>query len=271
MNADLKIIGDLGVDNHFGRQQQGALAWNVAIRRSPARRPTIASSRVCDDTAHPSVTRHKPIVDQSGSFEERRCSGLLCYLRDARMSHRFESALSKIGRARAHADDLEAEISAFRSANPCEVEVVGTPLTDREHYRVKHMSAVPDSIPLIMGDAAHNLRSALDHFAWSAVSAQARGTRTYFPIWSKTPEPEPGKWRKHVSDQLKGASGELIQVVAQLEAWEAGRDWLLWAIHELDRIDKHRLLLSVAVVVTGIGLHGDSYELAVAKKYSAWT
>jgi hypothetical protein len=35
-----------------------------------------------------------------------------------------------------------------------------------------------------------------------------------------------------------------------------------------NRIDKHRLLLSVAIAFTGIGLDGDSYELAVAKKYS---
>jgi hypothetical protein len=88
------------------------------------------------------------------------------------------------------------------------------------------------------------------------------------PYLEQATEPEPGKWREHVSGQLKGASAALIEAVAELEAWETGRDSPLWAIHELDRIDKHRLLLSVAVVVTGIGLHGDSYELAVAKKYS---
>ena len=112
------------------------------------------------------------------------------------------------------------------------------------------------------------MRSALDHFAWAAVSAQDRGTRTYFPVWGKTAAPGPGEWREHVCRQLKGAPAGLIEAVAKLEAWETGRDSLLWAIHELDRIDKHRLLLSVAVAVTGIGLDGDSYELAVVKKYS---
>jgi hypothetical protein len=64
------------------------------------------------------------------------------------------------------------------------------------------------------------------------------------------------------------ASAELIEAVVKLEAWETGRDSLLWAIHELDRVDKDRLLLSVAVTLTGIYLDGDSYELTVAKKFS---
>ena len=54
----------------------------------------------------------------------------------------------------------------------------------------------------------------------------------------------------------------------ELEAWDAGRVSLLRGIDELVWIDKHRLLLSVAIAFTGIGLDGDSYELAVAKKYS---
>jgi hypothetical protein len=176
--------------------------------------------------------------------------------------------MSKIGRARKLADDLEAEISAFWDTRPCELEKVPSQSTGEGSFRVKRMRAVPDSLPLIMGDAAHNLRSALDHFAWAAVSAQDRGTRTYFPVWGRTAAPGPGDWREQVCRQLKGAPARLIEAVAKLEAWETGRDSLLWAIHELDRIDKHRLLLSVAFAVTGIGLHGDSYELAVVKKYS---
>ena len=184
------------------------------------------------------------------------------------MNQDFGSALSKISRARKLVDDLEAEIGAFWDARPCELEIVASQSVGEGSFRVKRMRAVPDSIPLIMGDAAHNLRSALDHFAWAAVWAQDRGTRTYFPVWGKTAAPGPGEWREYVCRQLKGAPAGLIEAIAKLEAWETGRDSLLWPIHELDRIDKHRLLLSVAVAVTGIGLDGDSYELAVVKKYS---
>jgi hypothetical protein len=39
-------------------------------------------------------------------------------------------------------------------------------------------------------------------------------------------------------------------------------------MHELDRVDKHRLLLSVAVALTGMSVDGDSYELTTVKKFS---
>lgn len=146
--------------------------------------------------------------------------------------------------------------------------MVGNPLAGQGFFRVKRMAAVPERIALIAGDAAHNVRSALDHFAWAAVSPVIAGTQTYFPVWSSSSAPTPVQWRKRVSHQMNGASAELVEAVVELEAWETGRDSLLWAIHELDRVDKHRLLLPVAVAFTGTSLDGDSYELAVVKKFS---
>jgi hypothetical protein len=130
------------------------------------------------------------------------------------------------------------------------------------------LSALPEIIPLIAGDAAHNIRSALDHFAWAAVSPEEHSVQTCFPVWNSTAIRTPDKWKKQADRQLKGASSDLIDAVTKLEPWEAGRDSLLWAIHELDRVDNHRLLLSVAVALTGVGLNGDSYDLAVTKKFS---
>jgi hypothetical protein len=184
------------------------------------------------------------------------------------MNDPFESAIWKVDRARKHADDLETEVRAFWAADPYEVETVGSPLTGGGSYRVKRFTALPEVIPLVAGDAAHNIRSALDHFAWAAVAPQERSVRTCFPIWNTSQARTPDSWRKQVDRQLKGASADLIDAVTTLEPWEAGRDSLLWAIHELDRVDKHRLLLSVAAALTGVGLDGDSYELTVAKKFS---
>jgi hypothetical protein len=184
------------------------------------------------------------------------------------MIDRFESALWKVDRARKHADDLEAEVRAFWAADPCEIETVGTPFAGHGFCRVKRITALPESIPLIAGDAAHNIRSSLDHFAWAAVSPQERGAHTYFPVWNSAAGRTRDKWQRQVGRQMKGVSADLIEAVVELEAWETGRDSLLWAIHEVDRVDKHRLLLPVAVALTGIGLGGDSYELTVAKKFS---
>jgi hypothetical protein len=184
------------------------------------------------------------------------------------MTSKFESAFWKINRARQHADDLEAKVRDFWAADPYEVEVVGSPLTGPGSYRVKRVATLPESVPLIAGDAAHNIRSALDHFAWEAAPAQDRGSWTAFPIWNSTEVCTEAKWHKQVERQMKGAAPGLIAAVKRLEAWEHGRDSLLWAINELERVDKHRLLLSVGVALTRILLDGDSYEISVVKKFS---
>jgi hypothetical protein len=180
----------------------------------------------------------------------------------------FESALQKINRARKHADDLEAEVRTFWNTEPCEVEMIGGPPAGRNLYRVSRLAPLPESIPLIAGDAAHNIRSALDHFAWAAASPKERGAHTYYPVWNSAQTRTQDKWKKQVQRQMRGAPVQLIEAVTKLEAWETGRDSLLWAIHELDRLDKHRLLLSVAVALTGMSVDGDSYELTTVKKFS---
>jgi hypothetical protein len=131
------------------------------------------------------------------------------------------------------------------------------------------MDTIPVSISLAAGDAAHNIRSALDHFAWAAVPASAQSTRTCFPVGTPATR-DPASWRRHVEQRLEGASPKLISAVTVMEPWEGGKDENLWAVHELDRVDKHRLLLSAAVTLGRIELHGDSWELATVKRYTGY-
>jgi hypothetical protein len=186
------------------------------------------------------------------------------------MTDRFESTRQKIDRARKHADDLEAEVSAFWATGPYEVDTVGTPTTGSGSYRVTRMEPLPANIPLIAGDAAHNIRSALDHFAYAAVPAPNR--ETAFPVWNMNGKPVPtaAQWRKLVERRLGGAPPGLIEAVVRMEAWKTGSDALLWAIHELDRVDKHRLLIPIAVVNTRIGFDGAGYVLTTVKKYGGY-
>jgi hypothetical protein len=187
------------------------------------------------------------------------------------MTDRFESAWQKIQRARKHADDLEAEVRAFWASDPCEIEVVGSPRTGPGSYQVTRIDALPERIPLIAGDSAHNLRSALDHFACAAVPSPDRATA--FPIWSpsKGAVPTIAQWERAIDRQLPGASTGLTRAILKLEPWEAGSDHRLWAIHELDRLDKHRLLISIAVANTRIRLDDSSYALATVKKFSGFS
>jgi hypothetical protein len=161
------------------------------------------------------------------------------------MTGRFDSVWLKLGRAKKHVGDLEAEIIAFWATKPYEIETEGDPKTGVGSIRIKgDPKPLPDSIPLIAGDAAHNLRSALDHFACGAV-ARVTGN-TAFPVWRASPMPTSAEWRGEVNGKLSGAHPRLLQAVRSAQAYQTGNGQYLWAVNELDRIDKHRLLLSVA-------------------------
>ena len=117
---------------------------------------------------------------------------------------------------------------------------------------VESVRPLPDSVALLVGDAAHNVRSALDHFAWAAVPAYRRNRKTMFPIWGKGPERPEGKeqdeWEEQVGRQMPGISCGLEEAVLRPRRWPTE----LWYVNELDRVDKHRLLISVAAAHTGV-------------------
>ncbi len=189
------------------------------------------------------------------------------------MDDRFESALEKIERARKHIDDLHAEVEAFWSTDHCqigEVEYESSVSSSTVKYQITRVDSLPNNIPLMVGDAAHNIRSALDHFAFAAVPTPNEDTA--FPIWRKRNVAKPTgiQWQDKVDHQLKGASPRLLQAVKELEPWATGKEHHLWAIHELDRVDKHRLLISLAVVNKLILLEGEGYEFDTVRTFSGY-
>jgi hypothetical protein len=169
------------------------------------------------------------------------------------MADRFHSAGLKLERAGRLVDDLETEIRAYWSTSPVSTEATGAVVTVAggtgvQRVTVKSVQPLPDNIALLVGDAAHNMRSALDHFVWTAASSPDR--QTMFPIWGPEDAPTAEKWEREVRRKLHGASPALQAAVLKLEPWPTGHNPQLWRIHELDRIDKHRLLISVAAAKT---------------------
>src|ERR1700689_389184 len=148
----------------------------------------------------------------------------------------------KIERAKQHIADLEAELGKTRG----------------KHKEVHLMERDPDfgntflvwrNLPIysfeslaIAGDAVHNIRSALDQLAYHLAIAGTDGTpcRTVcFPIAKDRDTYEAEKGRK-----VKGIRPEAIEVIDRLKPYKGGHD-LLWRIHELDNIDKHRYVFTV--------------------------
>jgi hypothetical protein len=179
------------------------------------------------------------------------------------MADAFSSVWRKIERAKKHTNDLEAEITTFFGTKPYEIETQGNPKTGPGSYRIKGTpKPLPKSVPLIAGDAVHNLRSALDHFACGAVSTVT--TKTTFPVWRASPTATADEWRGAVNGKLRDASPRLIQAVTRLKAYETGNGKDIWTVDNLDLIDKHRLLVYIAVAPTTVTIDfGESLRKAV--------
>lgn len=155
----------------------------------------------------------------------------------------------KIERARRHLRELESSVGSFMNTSPYEIYTEETEAGDLL-YRVRVTESLPIECSLVLGDAVHNLRSALDYLAYELVVADG-GTpsdNTGFPIGRDV-----HALKSMILNKLGGASERTIRAVRALNPYRGGND-LLWKLHHLDIIDKHRLLLTVGSANRGLVL-----------------
>lgn len=89
---------------------------------------------------------------------------------DGRLKH----VTLKIKRAQEHVADLERELRSFLERGPYKVGAKQDPHTRKLIYYVASAEPIPDSVPLVAGDAIQNLMSALDHLAYQIVCSDTR-------------------------------------------------------------------------------------------------
>jgi hypothetical protein len=154
------------------------------------------------------------------------------------MTDLFTSARLKIERADKHISDLEKKLSVFTrqtlDASVCYRDEATTDIT---------LTAIapPPSFALLIGDAIHNLWSALDHLTWELVGLDGgcQHSRLYFPT---------GRDRAYYNKrcrEITTPSANVKQLFESLEAFPDGVGHLLYVAHRLDNADKHRILTPV--------------------------
>jgi len=153
------------------------------------------------------------------------------------------SARLKLERAEKHITDLDATLGAFKASNPCTIGTKRDSQTRCPIYYVQSFRAVPTEIAIIAGDAIFNLRSALDHTAmqlWIDGGRNGREKDIAFPIFDSAAKYHAGKPGK-----VKGLRNAAIKALDAIEPYQTGNGHALWVLHELNIIDKHRLLLAI--------------------------
>ena len=92
----------------------------------------------------------------------------------------------KVKRTKKHIGDLDSAMRTFIEGNPYTLAAKPHPVAEIQHATlyVSDVKSVPDDISPIIGDAVHNLRTALDYLMWQLVEAGggAPDKSVYFPI-----------------------------------------------------------------------------------------
>lgn len=179
----------------------------------------------------------------------------------------------KLDRASKHIEDLEQATQAWLGTDAYRIVAETNPKTSRTVIRAKIGKPPAPIISLMVGDAVHNLRAALDHLALELAAAHHRPhpvpddvqRTSEFPIFDfkagsggfnqrrKNGDPAPGSGIY----KLRGIHPDAIVAIESKQPYHRGpaynRDQL-WVIHELDRIDKHRRLNLTTYAIGGVGL-----------------
>lgn len=162
------------------------------------------------------------------------------------MSHPLDEAAAKLRRANAHIETLRADIRGAGQGEPYTI-----PLredldqdTGTLYIRVDRETARPEQWGLMIGDALHNLRSALDNGWWQLARlhlkrepTEQETKRIQFPILKLGGTWNPGNHRSLVGSVATTFAGELQP---DLRGYPADTWHPLATLNRLSNIDKHR-------------------------------
>ncbi len=165
---------------------------------------------------------------------------------------KFKTSHLKVDRAKRHLDELSSEVDRYLSSAPVKLVWEQMPWTERYRATIAPEStvrglvihvlcSVPEPLAPIAGDVVHNLRSALDIMMCELVidaDQSVFSKSVNFPFWEL-----PSKKDEAVRKSKARCAGQ--KVIDLINAWEPfqGGSSRLYALSQLDNMDKHRTLI----------------------------
>jgi hypothetical protein len=153
----------------------------------------------------------------------------------------FKGARLKIGRADHHISDLERQFAAFVAEKPHRFSMHIDPHTLHTIMRVSFIKEVPAQFALIIGDAIHNLRTALDHTVWEIVgfAQRTQDRQLAFPTGHTRTTFESS------CNGIKAPSQWVRDALMSTEVFPQGTGDDLYNLTRLDNADKHTVITPV--------------------------
>lgn len=156
----------------------------------------------------------------------------------------FQSARRKLERAKQHIRDFQTAVEAWIKLRPYR-PLIKAKRKDGDDWSVWIELLIdepmPLDLPLILGDAVHNQRCALDHAMWDLIGFDggAQHKQLQFIVGNNRVKFEASA--RGVITPTQGVKDMLVS----LTAYSSGDGELLYAVHLLDRADKHREITPV--------------------------
>jgi hypothetical protein len=182
---------------------------------------------------------------------------------------KFSASRKKVERAMKHIRDLNALLVGFSESDFYAVRV--EEYKGRNHVVIDFRKQFPvDDAALIIGDALHNLRSALDIMYYQAFHETSGITdhRTKFPFrdeWEELVSAiDGGLKEKGLSDHPSAA--KIRNVIVDVIQPHMTGNYPLWALHDMNITDKHQLLIPVFKIMrfTDIRLEDERGDIFLA-------
>jgi hypothetical protein len=145
---------------------------------------------------------------------------------------------AKIERAKKHESELEREVHGFLQSHPYEVRSKQDPQTGEVVYYAAKVDDAPPSIAAISADVLQNLRGVLDHLACDLVEISGNYVtrNTGFPIFASRKI-----YEAQASEKVRGMRKEIVEAIDAIRPCKHGNQ-VLWRLHSLNNVNKHRLL-----------------------------
>lgn len=173
--------------------------------------------------------------------------------------HPLDGIRAKVERGEEHIQTLNREVERFfldREHGPIGVRHQIDPKNKTWSVVIAHVDTVPTHVGTIVGDVAHNFRSALDQLVFELAFIDTRGTEvetSAFPA-SRTINNFRSNWVQN--RMLRGLTLRHRAMVKRFQPYRVrqipGRHHLLSFLDDLSNDDKHRLTQPVLIAPEGV-------------------
>jgi hypothetical protein len=158
------------------------------------------------------------------------------------MSSGYDLVLQRIERAKEQRRDLEREMRAWTDAGAYRVGWQLDPQTGYTVYYVAELTDITPRIVALISEILHTLRTALDNLAYQLflvcrTNPGDEGEGIYFPLYDDGKTKETDAFRK-----IKPFRQEIVEAMRKVNPSKSGQP-LLWVLHRLDIVNKHRRIL----------------------------